>query len=178
VWCARDAVGDEPFAVLLPDDLMDATPSATAQLVDLHEKTGGNVLACEAVAPEDSSRYGIIDPGTASGRATEIKALVEKPAPEDAPSSLGIIGRYVLLPGVFEALAYKETGAGGEIQLTDAMAKMIGAAPFHGLEVKGRRFDCGSKGGFIKAQLGFALKDPDLRPVVLEYLRQEGGEWE
>jgi UTP--glucose-1-phosphate uridylyltransferase len=178
VWCARDAVGDEPFAVLLPDDLMDAEPPAIGQLIDLHGETGGNVLACEAVAPADTVRYGILDPGDSDGRAVAIKGLVEKPAPADAPSSLGIIGRYVLLAGVFDKLARMESGAGGEIQLTDALAAMIGAAPFHGLEVGGRRYDCGSKEGFIKAQLGFALKDRALRPVVLDHLRAEGGERE
>ncbi len=178
VWCARDAVGDEPFAVLLPDDLMDADPPAIGQLIELHGETGGNVLACEAVAPADTTRYGILDPGAVDGRAMEIKGLVEKPTQGDAPSHLGVIGRYVLLPGVFDKLAGMERGAGGEIQLTDALAAMIGEAPCHGLEVQGRRFDCGSKEGFIKAQLGFALKDRTLRPVVLEYLRTEGGEWQ
>ena len=178
VWCARDAVGDEPFAVLLPDDLMDADPPAIGQLMKLHGESGGNVLACEAVTPAETARYGILDPGAVDGRATEIKGLVEKPAPGDAPSRLGVIGRYVLLPGVFGKLARLDRGAGGEIQLTDALAAMIGEVPFHGLEVLGRRFDCGSKEGFIKAQLGFALKNRALRPAVLDYLRAEGGEWE
>ncbi len=178
VWCARGAIGNEPFAVLLPDDLMDADPPAIGQLIGLHEETGGNVLACEAVAPTDTVRYGILDPGAVDGRALAIKGLVEKPAPADAPSGLGVIGRYVILPSVFDKLEGMKSGAGGEIQLTDALAAMIGEAPFHGLEVEGRRFDCGSKVGFIKAQLYFALKDRALRPVVLDHLKAEGGKWE
>ncbi len=178
VWCAREPVGDEPFAVLLPDDLMDGHPPAIGQLIEAHETTGGNVVAVEEVRREDTARYGVLDPGEADGRLVEVKGLVEKPAPEEAPSTLGVIGRYVLLPDVFAELGRFERGAGGEIQLTDAMARMIGTAPFHGLQILGRRYDCGAKAGFIAAQIGLALKDPELRGGVQEHLRSEGREWE
>ncbi|MCH8917584.1 MAG: UTP--glucose-1-phosphate uridylyltransferase [Proteobacteria bacterium] len=178
VWCAREAVGDEPFAVLLADDLMDADPPAIGQLIGAHGTTGGNIVAVEEVRAEDTARYGILDPGEAAGGLVEVKGLVEKPAPEDAPSTLGVIGRYVLLPGVFAELGRFERGAGGEIQLTDALAAMIGTAPFHGLGALGRRYDCGSKAGFIAAQIALALKDPALRGGVQEILRGAGREWE
>jgi UTP-glucose-1-phosphate uridylyltransferase len=178
VWCARELVGEEPFAVLLPDDLMDGDPPAIGQLIEAHGTTGGNVIAVEEVTREDTARYGILDPGKAEGRLVEVKGLVEKPAPKDAPSTLGVIGRYVLLPGVFAELDRFERGAGGEIQLTDAMARMIGAAPFHGVQTLNRRFDCGAKAGFIAAQIGLALKDPVLREGVREHLRKVDREWE
>lgn len=178
VWCAREEVGDEPFVVLLPDDLMDGDPPAIGQLIEAHHKTGGNVVAVEEVSREDTARYGIVDPGTADGRLVEVKGLVEKPAPENAPSNLGIIGRYVLQPDVFAELGRFDRGAGGEIQLTDAMARMIDVAPFHGLKTSCRRFDCGAKSGFIEAQIGLALRDTELRGVVQEHLRRESGEWE
>lgn len=178
VWCAREAVGDEPFAVLLADDLMDADPPAIGQLIGAHGTTGGNIVAVEEVRAEDTARYGILDPGETAGGLVEVKGLVEKPAPEDAPSTLGVIGRYVLLPGVFAELGRFERGAGGEIQLTDALAAMIGTAPFHGLGALGRRYDCGSKAGFIAAQIALALKDPALRGGVQEILRGAGREWE
>ena len=178
VWCARELVGDEPFAVLLPDDLMDADPPAIGQLIGAHGTTGGNVVAVEEVRREDTARYGILDPGEVAGGLVEAKGLVEKPAPEDAPSTLGLIGRYVLLPGVFAELGRFERGAGGEIQLTDALARMIGTAPCHGLGALGRRYDCGTKAGLIAAQIGLALKDPALRGGVQENLRSAGREWE
>jgi UTP--glucose-1-phosphate uridylyltransferase len=173
VWTARELVGDEPFAVLLPDDLMDCDPPAIAQLVAAHEKTGGCVVAVEDVPREDTQRYGVLDPGAVEGPLVEVRGLVEKPKPEDAPSTLSVIGRYVLTPEVFDELAHFERGAGGEIQLTDAMAKLIGTKPFHGLRTEGRRFDCGSKGGFIAAQIGFALKDAEIRDDVLRQMETE-----
>ena len=174
VWCARGEVGDEPFAVLLPDDLMDGDLPAIGQLIEAHSTTGGNIIAVEEVSREDTVRYGILDPGEQDGCLVEVKGLVEKPVPEDAPSALGVIGRYVLMPSVFTELNRLERGAGGEIQLTDAMARMIGAAPFHGLQTHSRRFDCGTKAGFIAAQIGLALKDPTLREGVQEHMRNEG----
>lgn len=173
VWCARELVGDEPFAVLLPDDLMDCDPSAIAQLVAAFEETGGGVVAVEDVPKEDTQRYGVIDPGAVEGRRVEVLGLVEKPRPEDAPSTLSVIGRYVLPPEIFDELARFERGAGGEIQLTDAMAKLIGVKPFHGLRTVGRRFDCGSKAGFIAAQIGYALKDTEIRDEVLRQMETE-----
>jgi UTP-glucose-1-phosphate uridylyltransferase len=178
VGCARDLVGDEPFAVILPDDLMDAVPPALAQMVAVHERTGGNVVAVEEVPRELTRRYGVLDIGADDGTMAEVKGLVEKPEPEKAPSTLTVIGRYVLLPEVFEHIAKAERGAGGEIQLTDAMAKMIGRAPFHGLRCGGRRFDCGSRIGFVEAQVGFGLKDPELRDRLMQFLRASGSEWE
>lgn len=178
VGCARDLVGDEPFAVILPDDLMEEEPSAIAQMVALHEVTGGNVVAIEEVPREMTRRYGVLDVGDDDGRKVEVKGLVEKPAPEDAPSTLTVIGRYVLLPEVFEHLARGERGAGGEIQLTDAMARMIGDKAFHGLRCDARRYDCGSQGGFVEAQVGFALRNEQMRDRLTRYLRAEIGEWE
>lgn len=178
VWCARREVGDEPFAVLLPDDLMAGESSAIGQLIEAHDRTGGNIIAVEEVSHDDTRRYGIVDPGAVEGPLVEVKGLVEKPAPEEAPSTLGVIGRYVLLPGVFAELDRFERGAGGEIQLTDAMAHMIGAVPFHGVRTDSRRFDCGGKAGFVEAQIGLAMRDPELRAAVQEHVRRDAGEWE
>lgn len=172
VGCARDLIGDEPFAVLLPDDLMDCNPPALAQMVALHQETGGNVVAVEEVPRELTHRYGVLDVGADDGVRAEVKGLVEKPEPAKAPSTLTVIGRYVLLPEVFEHIARRERGAGGEIQLTDAMARMIGHAPFHGLRCGGRRFDCGSRVGFVEAQVAFGLKEEGMRAHLLEFLRR------
>lgn len=172
VWCAREHVGDEPFAVVLPDDLMDASPPCLGQMMDVYAETGGNVIAVEEVPLADTRKYGVLDVGAVDGPRVEVQGLVEKPAPEDAPSSLTVVGRYLLLPEVFDHLERHERGAGGEIQLTDAMARMIGKAPFHGLRFAGRRYDCGSRAGFIEAQLGFALADPELRCAVRAFMRE------
>jgi UTP--glucose-1-phosphate uridylyltransferase len=182
VWCARNLIGDEPFAVLLADDLMDGDRPAIGQLIEAHETTGGNVIAVEEVRAEDTMRYGIVDPGEVAGSLNdgpmvEVKGLVEKPAPGEAPSRLGIIGRYVLLPGVFGELGRFERGAGGEIQLTDAMAAMIGTEPFHGLETLCRRFDCGVKAGFVAAQIALALNDSALREELEAQLQRAGLQW-
>jgi UTP--glucose-1-phosphate uridylyltransferase len=174
VGCARDLVGDEPFAVILPDDLMDCTPPALAQMVAAHEATGGNIVAIEDVPRELTQRYGVLDVGTDDGRMAEVKGLVEKPRPEVAPSTLTVIGRYVLLPEVFDHIARAQRGAGGEIQLTDAMAQMIGRRPFHGLRCGGRRFDCGSRVGFVEAQVAFGMKDEEMRARLVAYLRAAG----
>jgi UTP--glucose-1-phosphate uridylyltransferase len=158
VWCARHWIGREPFAVLLPDELMISTPSCTAQLVAAHEKTGGNVVAVMDVPREQTKSYGIVAlKGDAKDGLAEMTGIVEKPAPEKAPSTLAWIGRSVVLPEVFDHLEKHEAGAGGEIQLTDAMAKMIGHHPFHALTYKGQRYDCGSRIGFLEANVGVAL---------------------
>jgi len=170
VWCARDLVGDEPFAVMLPDELTLSEPSCMAGLIAAHEKTGGNVISVMDVPREHTSRYGILDTGDGEGPLFEAKGMVEKPSPDKAPSTLAIIGRYVLLPEVFEHLARKERGAGGEIQLTDGMARMIGQKPFHGLRFEGRRFDCGDKAGWLEANLALALERPDLGDSVRSFL--------
>jgi UTP--glucose-1-phosphate uridylyltransferase len=171
VWCAREIVGDEPFAVLLPDDLMVGTPGCLAQMVAAYEKVGGNIVCTEEVPHERTASYGIVTPGTRDGRLTEVKGLVEKPKPEEAPSNLGIVGRYILQPEVMGILDSKECGAGGEIQLTDAMAKLIGTQPFHGLTVDAERHDCGDKIGFVKANVALALKREDVAPAIRAYLQ-------
>ena len=172
VWCARELVGNEPFAVLLADDLVMAETPCLKQMVDSFEKTSGNIVAVVDVPKEHTNRYGIVDTGAENGSLVEVNGLVEKPDPKDAPSTLSVIGRYVLLPEVFEHLAQKEKGASGEIQLTDSMAKMIGTSPFHGLRFEGRRFDCGDKAGFFEANLAFALSRDDLRDEVSTLIKQ------
>jgi UTP--glucose-1-phosphate uridylyltransferase len=172
VWCARHHVGDEPVAVLLADDLVMSKTPCLAQLVDVHKQTGGNVVAVEEIPYEHTDRYGVLDVGTDDGRLASVRGLVEKPNPEEAPSRLAIIGRYVLLPEVFEHLSRFERGAGGEIQLTDAMAKMIGGSEFHGLRFEGKRFDCGDKIGFLEANLAFALKRDELRDDIANVLKR------
>ncbi len=172
VWCARELVGNEPFAILLADDLVMAQTPCLKQMVEAFEKTNGNIVAVVDVPKEHTNRYGIVDTGAEEGALVEVNGLIEKPKPKDAPSTLSVIGRYVLLPEVFEHLAQKETGAGGEIQLTDSMAKMIGSSPFHGLRFEGRRFDCGDKAGFFEANLAFALSRDDLRDEVSSLIKQ------
>lgn len=166
VWCARELVGDEPFAVLLADDLVKADTPCLKQMADIYDETGGNVVAVMDVPREHTNRYGILDVAKDDGRLAEIRGLVEKPKPEDAPSTLSIIGRYILLPEVFDYLGEKQKGSGGEIQLTDSMARMIGQKPFHGLRFEGTRFDCGDKVGFFEANVAFALDRRDLGPQV------------
>jgi UTP--glucose-1-phosphate uridylyltransferase len=172
IWCARTFIGDDPFGVLLPDDLVLSDRPCMQQLADVYYQTGGNVVAVTEVPPEQTNRYGILEVGQDDGRLVEVRGLVEKPAPEKAPSNLSVIGRYVMRPEVIEYLALMERGAGGEIQLTDGMARMIGAMPFHGLRYEGRRFDCGDKVGFLEAQIAFALRRPDLEPAVRAFLKQ------
>ncbi|MES2904414.1 MAG: UTP--glucose-1-phosphate uridylyltransferase [Pseudomonadota bacterium] len=171
VWCARHIVGDEAFAVLLPDDLMAGTPGALAQMVDVYNQVGGNIVCAEQVAPERTASYGIITPGDSSGNRTEVLGLVEKPAPADAPSNLGVIGRYILQPEVMAILDAQEPGSGGEIQLTDAMAKLVGTQPFHAVTVDAVRHDCGDKLGFVLANLALGLDDPDVGPRVRSALQ-------
>ena len=172
VWCARELVGDEPFAILLADDLVMADNPCLKQMVDVFEQTGGNVVAVQDVPLEHTNRYGILDIASDDGRLVEIKGLVEKPDPVDAPSTLSIIGRYILLPEVFGYLSEKKKGADGEIQLTDSMARMIGDAPFHGLRFSGRRFDCGDKAGFFEANVAFALARPELHDEIAAILQK------
>jgi UTP--glucose-1-phosphate uridylyltransferase len=172
VWCAREVVGDEPFAVLLPDDLMVGKPGALRQMVEVWEKVGGNMLATEEVPFEKTGSYGVITPGRKDGAATEVLGLVEKPKPEDAPSNLAIIGRYILQPDVMRILDKGETGAGGEIQLTDAMAQLIGNQPFHAIKVEAVRHDCGDKAGYVIANLALALERDDVGPRIRDYLKR------
>ena len=162
IWCARAIVGDEPFAILLPDELMVGAPGCMAQMVEAYNEVGGNVISVLEVPHEDVPHYGVIDPGETRGPLTEVRGLVEKPPLEQAPSNKIVSGRYILQPEVMRTLENQEKGAGGEIQLTDAMAKMIGRQPFHAVTFAGRRFDCGSKTGFVEATLALALERPDI----------------
>jgi UTP--glucose-1-phosphate uridylyltransferase len=170
VWCARHIVGDEPFAVLLPDELMTGKPNCLAQMIEAYEKVGGNIVAALEVPDSETHKYGVITPGSSDGRLTEILGLVEKPAPGTAPSNLMLPGRYILQPEVMRALDDQETGAGGEIQLTDAMAKLIGEQPFHAYRFGGDRYDCGSAAGFVIANLAMALDRSDVGPAVEEFI--------
>jgi len=171
VWCARQHVSGGPFAVVLPDDLILARPGCLKQMMEVHAKVGSNLVATEDVPREHTNRYGILDVVSDDGRLARAQGLVEKPDPALAPSTLSIIGRYILQPGVFAHLDKQERGAGGEIQLTDAMAATIDDVRFHGLRFQGRRFDCGGKLGFIEANLAFALERLDLEKGVHEFLK-------
>jgi UTP--glucose-1-phosphate uridylyltransferase len=170
IWCARSFIGDDPFAILLPDDLVLSKTPCLKQLADAYNETGGNVVAVTEVPREQTNRYGILEIGSDDGRLVDVKGLVEKPDPAVAPSNLSIIGRYVLMPEVLQYLSKMERGAGNEVQLTDAMAKMIGHVPFHGLRYEGERFDCGDKIGFLEAQIAFALQRPELSGAVRKFL--------
>ncbi len=172
IWCARAFIGDDPFAVLLPDVLVLSDTPCLAQLAEVYGRTGGNVIAIAEVPHEHTNRYGIVGVGEDDGKLVEVTALVEKPAPQNAPSNLSVIGRYILLPEVIEHLARMERGAGNEVQLTDGMARMIGHTPFHGLRYEGREFDCGDKIGFLEAQIAYALKRPDMAPAVRAFLKK------
>lgn len=180
VWCARAVTGDEPFAVILPDDLIMAERPCLAQLLDAHAEVGGNVVAVIDVPREHTNRYGILDVTADDGRLAAARGLVEKPAPEKAPSTLSIIGRYVLDPAVMRELDRQEPGQGGEIQLTDAMARTIGQMPFHGLRFEGQRFDCGNKAGYVEAILAFALAHEETaaptRELVARYAKSPPAE--
>jgi UTP--glucose-1-phosphate uridylyltransferase len=168
VWCARNLVGSEPFAVLLADDLVQADVPCLKQMVEMYNEVGGNIVAVMDVPKEHTDRYGILKTGKISGRMVEALGLVEKPKPDVAPSTLSIIGRYILQPDVFTHLDEQKPGAGGEIQLTDAMAQMCGRGRFHGYRFEGTRFDCGDKAGFLEANIAYALRHPKIGKVVKE----------
>jgi UTP--glucose-1-phosphate uridylyltransferase len=164
VWCARAFIGNEPFAVMLPDDLVMSNVPCMKQLADVHRETRGNVVAVANVPREHTNRYGILEVRSERGSLVEVTGLVEKPAPAEAPSTLSIIGRYILMPEVISHLERLGPGTGNEVQLTDGMARLIGSQPFHGLKYEGRRFDCGDKLGFLEAQIAFGLQHPQLGP--------------
>ena len=166
IWCARDIVGDEPFAIFLPDEFMHGSPGCMAQMVAEYNRVGGNLLSVLEVPQEQVSSYGVIEPGATDGKMTEVRGLVEKPAVEAAPSNLILSGRYILQPEVMHVLADQGKGAGGEIQLTDAMAQMIGTQPFHAVTFDGARYDCGSKIGYLEANLAVALSRADMAEDV------------
>ena len=174
VWCARDIIGDEPFALLLPDMVMQDKKGCLASMVEIYNETGGNIIATEEVAWEETHKYGVVETGKDIAQGFEISGMVEKPPQGTAPSNLFINGRYILQPEIFAILSGHEKGAGGEIQITDAMLKLAEKQPFYGFRFKGRTFDCGSKEGFIKANVAFAMWQhdlaDDLRPQLLELL--------
>jgi UTP--glucose-1-phosphate uridylyltransferase len=175
VWCARHFVGNEPFAVLLPDDLMVGTPGALSQMIAAYDRVGGGIIvAAEEKTREETQRYGVVAPGATNGNATEVKGVVEKPDPAKAPSNLCIIGRYILQPEIFAELDRQERGAGNEIQLTDSMARMIGRMPFHAVRTDCARFDCGDKVGFLHANLAVGLLRPDIAPSLKAILKSMG----
>jgi len=175
IWCARHLVGREPFAVLLADDVILTKTPCLKQMIDAYNDVGGNLVGVVDVPREQTNKYGILDVAKDDGRMVEIKGLVEKPTPEQAPSTLSIIGRYILQPEVFDELEARKIGAGGEIQLTDSMARLIGKQPFHGLRYEGTRFDCGDKVGFIQANIAFSLQHPEIggkvRAALTELLK-------
>jgi len=171
VWCARHIVGDEPFAVLLPDELLwQPENPCLKQMVEAYGRVGGNVQAVMEVPYEHTDRYGIIAPGRTDGPLTEMTGMVEKPKPDAAPSRLAAIGRYILQPEVMDVLSAHKRGAGGEVQLTDAMAELIGEQPFHGYTYAGRRFDCGDKAGHVNANIALALERADIAPEVRAFI--------
>jgi len=171
VWCARSIVGREPFAVILADDMILSAEGCMSEMVAAYEEVGGNLVAVMDVPQEHTSRYGVVDPGKDAGALVEVKGMVEKPDPAEAPSRSAVIGRYILQPEVFDHLARGERGAGNEIQLTDAMAHLIGTQPFNGVRFSGQRYDCGDKIGFLQANLAYALDRADLKDDVAEIIK-------
>ena len=172
VWCARHLTGDEPFAVLLPDELLwNPARPCLSQMMESYEAKGGSVIAVVDVPKEHTSRYGIVAPGDTDGKAIAVKGFVEKPRPEEAPSTLAAVGRYILDPKVMRLLEGQEKGAGGEIQLTDALARLIGDQPFHAHVFEGARHDCGEKTGFIQANIALALEREDMAGPLRAYLQ-------
>ena len=172
VWCARHFVGNEPFAVLLPDDLMVGKPGALSQMMAVYRSMGGGIIvAAEEKSPAEVKRYGVVNPGAVKGNVTEVKGVVEKPDPANAPSNLCVIGRYILQPEIFAILDRQERGAGNEIQLTDAMGKMIGKMPFHAVKTTCTRYDCGDKVGFLHANIAVGLSRADIAPALRKILK-------
>lgn len=172
VWCARNLIGDEPFAVLLADELLRGDRPPLMDLIEVHERTGGNVISVVEVPADKTGSYGIVTPGVIDGRVIEVKGLVEKPDPADAASRYAAIGRYILEPRVMDILSLGYEGAGGEIQLTDAMERLIGGAPFHAIVHEGARYDCGNKVGFLEANVALALERDDLDGDVEATIRE------
>jgi UTP--glucose-1-phosphate uridylyltransferase len=170
VWCARDLIGDEPFAVMLPDMLMDGPTAPLAQAIAAHDQVGGNIIVVEPCPQGDAHKYGIVALEGQDGRLNRMTHMVEKPAPGTEPSNLFISGRYVLQPQIFEALAAHEKGAGGEIQLTDAMARLMKTQAFHALEYEGTTYDCGDKIGLLRANVAYALKRPEFAAAARQAL--------
>ena len=173
VWCTRELVGHEPFAVILPDVLVQAPgKGCLAQMLDVYNKHGGNILAVEPVPDDQTKNYGVVATGEAKGNVFPVTGMVEKPEPGTAPSNLTILGRYILQPEIFDLLSAQETGSGGEIQLTDSMLTLLKTQPFYAVEYEGRAFDCGSKSGFLAANVAYALERPDLRDTVIAEIKK------
>lgn len=172
VWCARELIGNEPFALLLPDMVMRAEKGCLAEMVRLYEKTGGNIVAVQACDPEEAHKYGIVGRGANVEHGFEITGMVEKPAKGTAPSNLFINGRYILQPEIFDLLANQQRGAGNEIQLTDAMLRLADMQKFFGFLFEGETYDCGSKSGFIQANVAFALARDDIHNQIYEPLKK------
>lgn len=173
VWCAREIVGNEPFALLLPDVLVKSKgKGCLAQMLEAYGAHGGNIIAVEPVPDDELKNYGVVSVGQGDGSVFPIDGMVEKPAPGMAPSNLTILGRYILQPEIFDILSAKETGAGGEIQITDAMKKLLATQPFHALKYEGHTFDCGSKLGFLLANVAYGLDRPDIAPALAAALKK------
>jgi len=176
IWCSRHAVGDEPFAILLADDLVKTDQPVLGQMLAKFDEVQSSIVAIEEIDPAQTDKYGILDVENTSNDLLRIKGMVEKPSPDEAPSNLAIIGRYILTPEIYTQLSRKERGAGGEIQITDAMARLLQEQPIYGYRFKGQRFDCGSKAGFQMANLAYALDRPeikkDLLPFITDHLKQ------
>ena len=172
VWCARRLIGNEPFAVILPDDVIAAEKPCLQQMVEAYAETGGNMVAAMEVPPEQASSYGVLDVQSESGQIVKVRGMVEKPPAGEAPSNLAVIGRYILSPNVLKSLNKMKSGSGGEIQLTDAIAQAIGGEEnVYGYRFRGQRFDCGSKSGFLQATVSFGLAREELRHDLLDYIR-------
>lgn len=174
IWCARDIIGDEPFAILLPDVLIKSEQSCLSQMMESYDRVGGNIIAVDAVPDDKVSSYGVIAPDLSAakdGRLTKMTGMVEKPAIADAPSNLKITGRYILQPEIMALLRDQEAGAGGEIQLTDAMARMMSSQSFHAFEYSGQDYDCGSKEGYFEAVAAYAIDHPQIGPAAREIMR-------
>ena len=172
IWCARRVVGDKPFAVMLPDDVVLSDAPCLKQMMDAYYEIGGNFMAVQEVPPQHTHRYGIVDPGKTDGRCTEVNGMIEKPKEGLAPSNLAIIGRYILQPELFDILETIGEGSGGEIQLTDGMVKLMQSQKFHAYRFEGERFDCGDKVGWLEANLAFALSRPEMRAEITSFLKK------
>jgi UTP--glucose-1-phosphate uridylyltransferase len=174
IWCARNVVGDEPFAVILADDLIMSEKPCIGQLIELSEKHNNeaNIVAATRVPEDQTNKYGILTPDQIDGNCVHVRSLVEKPKPDEAPSNIAVIGRYILQPSIFNYLENQETGAGGEVQITDAIARSLSTNKVLGCLYDGERFDCGDKAGFIKANIAFALQNKEINAAVSEYIRE------
>ena len=172
IWCARNVIGDEPFAVILADDLIKADKPVLAQMIEVFEQQNASIIAVMEIDPKDTDKYGIIDSEIMENGVSRVRGLVEKPRPEDAPSNKAIIGRYILTPEIFKFLGKKKIGTGGEIQLTDAMEMLLQNQSIFGYSFDGYRFDCGNKAGFQKANLAYAMERPDIRNELIPFLKE------